>query len=164
MNEVILMLISPYLELNKLLNLLNLLNTQNNNNYSIIHNNLAVNYLKNLFICSNECDIIGCNILLKEKKISIIVEDKKFYSPNIYIHSPKNMPGLGITTLCFPLEKKKTHKINIIPINKNKYKYIYQLDNHIYFNFEPYINFYNSKAINLYSMCKFKKKINKIIF
>jgi len=161
MNEIILMLISPYLELNELLDLLKI---YNKNNYSIIHNNLAVNYLKNLIICSNECDIIGCNILLKEKKISIIVEDKNYNSPNIYIHSPKNMPGLGITTLCFPLEKLNTKIINITQINKNKYKYTYQLENNIYFNFEPYNNIYNINSINLYSLCKFKKKINKIIF
>lgn len=160
MNEIVLMLVSPYLELNELLNLLKI---YNKNNYSIIHNNLAVNYLKNLIICSNECDIIGCNILLKEKKISIIVEYKNYNSPNIFIHSPKHMPGLGITTLCFPLEKYNTKFINITPINKNKYKYTYQLENNIYFNFEP-CNIYNINSINLYSLCKFKKKINKIIF
>ena len=161
MNEIVLMLVSPYLELNELLNLLKI---YNKNNYSIIHNNLAVNYLKNLIICSNECDIIGCNILLKEKKISIIVEYKNYNRPNIFIHSPKHMPGLGITTLCFPLEKYNTKFINITPINKNKYKYTYQLENNIYFNFEPYNNIYNINSINLYSLCKFKKKINKIIF
>ena len=161
MDEVILMLISPYLELNELLDLLKI---YNKNNYSIIHNNLAVNYLKNLIICSDECDILGCNILLKEKKISIIVEDKNCNSPNIYIDSPKNMPGLGIITLCFPLKKFKTNFINITPINKNKYKYTCELEKKIYFNFKPYNNIYNKNTINLYSLCKFKKKINKIIF
>ena len=160
MNELILMLISSYLELDEILNLLKLFNNYNFD--IIIHNNLAFDYLKNLIICSNECEIINCNIILEKKKLCIEVAKQSHKSPNIYIHTPKHKPGLGITTLCFPLEELDINNVKIKPLNKIRYNYICKLEDSIYYNFEPY--YCNGKSINLYSMCKFKKKINKIIF
>ena len=100
MNELILMLISSYLELDEILNLLKLFNNYNFD--IIIHNNLAFDYLKNLIICSNECEIINCSILSntstnfhdyprKIVKLSLLL-----LAILAYLHKIEEFPGGGV--------------------------------------------------------------------